>query len=105
MKLTDGPKCSGRIDSSFIVATREIDFSVSGNKQQSGFTLVLGAIGYRPPPPAASYAGITTLVSTGLTATGPPLTIPNSGPQGRRHGAHQLHAQFRHLYGEQRVRA
>jgi len=80
LTLTSGPTCSGQIDPAYIVPTREIDFSVSGNKQKAGFILVLGELAFRPPVPAASWAGITTLVSTGLTASGPPLTIPNTGP-------------------------
>ncbi len=80
MTLTSGPTCSGKIDTANIVPTREIDFSVSGTKQKGRFTLTFGSTGYRPPPPAASYAGITTLVSTGITATGPPLTIPITRP-------------------------
>lgn len=76
MTLTNGPTCSGKIDTAYIVPTREIDFSVSGTKQKDRFTLTFASTAYRPPAPAASYAGITTLVSTGITATGPPLTIP-----------------------------
>jgi hypothetical protein len=81
MLLVSGPSCSGRIDTASIVSIREIDLSVTGSKQKDGFTITLGSTAVRPPPPAASYAGITSLVfRPPLTGTGPPLTIPTTGP-------------------------
>jgi hypothetical protein len=70
--LTTGPNCSGRFDTSSIVPVREVDFSVSGRKQKGGFALVLSSTASRPPAPALSVAGITSLF-------GSPLTIPNTG--------------------------